>query len=109
MGSEEWIKHLKVGDKVVISTGSYSRRVTSVTKITPKGFINIESGQTFTQDGYQRGGDTWHRASLSEFTDEIALEFKKIKLISQCKEIQFGKLTIEQLEQILLISKEGED
>jgi len=108
MSSEEWIKNLKVGDKVVVATGSYGRRITTVTKITPKGFINIESGQQFTQDGHQRGGDTWHRAYLSELTDAVRLEFKKNSLVQKCKEINFEKLSIEQLEQILLISKEGE-
>jgi len=108
MEEKNWIQELKAGDKVVVSTGSYDKKITSVTKITPKGFINVESGQTFTSDGNQRGGDTWHRTYLSQLTDEVALGFKKQALVNRCKVIQFNKLTVEQLEKILSILKEGE-
>ena len=103
MDDKEWIKNLKAGDKVVIETNNYGKSITSVVKITPKGFINTESGKQFNPDGSQRGGSTWNYSSLSQLTDEVLLEFKKKRLVNKCKEIDFSKLSIDDLEQILNI------
>jgi len=103
MDDKEWIKELKVGDTVVVATNNYGNKITTVVKITPKGFINTESGKQFNPDGSQRGGGNWSYSSLCQLTDEVLLEFKKKRLIKQCKEIDFSKLSIDNLEQILNI------
>ena len=97
---KEWVKDLKVGDKAVVGS-TFRKSITTVTKITPKGFINTDSGHQFNIDGYQRGGGTWNRTSLLQLTDDLQLEFKKEKLVSQCKVIKFEELDIDQLEEIL--------
>jgi len=103
----EWIKNLKVGDEVVVTTGSYGKRISKVTKITPKGFINV-GHEYFNPNGSQRGGDTWHKSSLSQLTDEVMLEFKKKRLVGKCIDIKFTELTIEKLENILSIATKEE-
>lgn len=102
MINNDWLKELKVGDKVVVNN-RYRKILTTVIKITPKGFIKTENGFQFNSDGTQRSSNIWDSATLLQFTDEVMLEFKKNKLVNQCKEIKFSELTIEQLEQILLI------
>jgi len=102
MEGNDWIKDLKVGDKVVTSS-SYRKSISTVTTITPKGFIKTDSGHTFNANGGQRGGDTWHRTSLYQLTDKVVSEFKKVELIGKCNNIKFSELTIGQLEQILSI------
>ena len=99
---KEWVKGLKVGDKVVVGS-TYRKSITAVTKITPKGFINTDSGHQFNADGSQRGGDTWHRSYLQPLTDDILSEFKKDNLVGKCNNIKFKELTVGQLEQILVI------
>lgn len=102
MNGNEWIKELKVGDKVAI-TSRNGRSITTIAKITPTGIIKTEKGSQFNPDGFQRGGDGWGAYSLQQLTDEVKLEFKKNGLVRKCKEVDFSKLTIEQLEQILNI------
>jgi hypothetical protein len=101
---EDWIKDLKVGDKVVVESNNYGKAITSVEKITPKGFIKTKNGHQFNPDGSQRGGSSWTYSFLSQLTDEVLLKFKK-KLVNQCKEIDFSKLNIDDFEQILNISE----
>lgn len=104
MDNNDWIKELKEGDKVVISN-RHGKSITTVAKITPKGFIKTEKGFQFNQDGSQRGGDTWNSFYLRQLTEDVLLEFKKNGLMRKCKEIDFSKLSIEQFEQILEIVK----
>jgi len=106
MDDKKWIQDLKAGDKVVIYTNNYGKAITSVVKITPKGFINTESGKQFNPDGSQRGGSTWSYSSLCQLTDEVLLEFKKKRLVNKCKAIDFSKLSIDDLEKILNICGE---
>lgn len=106
MNENNWIQELKVGDKVVVETNNYGKVITTVTKITPKGYINTESGKQFNPNGSQRGGGNWSYSSLTQLTSEVLLEFKKKKLVSQCKEIRFEELSIDQLQQILFIRDE---
>jgi len=102
MNDKEWIKDLKEGDKVVVSS-RHGKSITVVTKITPKGFVKTDKYQ-FNQDGSQRGNsDRWNPFYLEQLTDEVLLEFKKNGLVRKCKEIKFSELSIEQIEQILSI------
>jgi len=102
MNENEWMKELRVGDKVVISNRN-GKSITTIVKITPTGIIKTEKGAQFNPDGFQRGGDTWSNYSLNQLTDELQLEFKKKGLVKKFKEIDFSKLSIEQLEQIISI------
>ena len=93
MSNKDWIKDLKVGDKVIIATNNYSNQITSVVKITPKGFINTQNGKQFYPNGSQVGGDS-RDFYLLQLTDELLIEFKKNGLVRKCKEIDFSKLEV---------------
>ena len=105
MNDREWIKELKVGDRVVTSS-RHGKSTTTVSRITSKGSIKTENGFSFNQDGSRKGSDTWNPISLLQLTDDLLLEFKKGKLVSQCKAIKFEELDTDQLQRILYIRGE---
>lgn len=97
----QWIKKLKVGDKVILSY--YNAKIAEVERITPTGRI-IVNGITFTSDGIEyrktkRWDDT--KLYLIEATQEaiqkvkddatIRLAIALIKEISRTEEITLDK------------------
>lgn len=66
MEYKEWLKNLKVGDKVIVSTWSWSStsyREAIVEKITPKGFIKVEGRLYYPNTGEERRGDSFCSSS----------------------------------------------
>ena len=97
----EWIKNLKVGDKVFVCWRMGSSLKT-VEKITPKGYIKV-GGSLYNTDGSERNSDVWSRCSLSEATPEAIKLFgeqltikRAMKLMQETKE-----LTLEQANKII--------
>jgi len=75
MDDKEWIKILKIGDKVATSEKFRERKmITTVTKITPDGIIKTTHGHQFNQMGEDViRGDVY----LHQLPDEILLELRK--------------------------------
>ncbi len=97
----EWIKNLKVGDKVFVCW-RMGRSLKTVEKITPKGYIKV-GGSLYNADGSERNSDIWSRCYLSEATPEAIRLFteqatikRAIKLMQETKEI-----TLEQASKII--------
>lgn len=63
----EWIKDLKPGDKVIVSS-RYSESIKTVDRVTPSGRIVI-GAITFNNDGGERGRDIWIAKMLREATE----------------------------------------
>lgn len=87
MDKQEWIKALKVGDKVAIR--SYQRwgvspyTVATINKITPTGRLKLDNGKEFNADGSLRGGGSWSITSnIEPITDEVLSVIRKHKLVS---------------------------
>lgn len=83
MFNDEWLKNLKVGDKVVVhyGTGGSMRAITTVEKITPKRVISVKGwSATFNEHGFERGkhdrANAFSRASLAEATPETMNEIR---------------------------------
>lgn len=77
MMNDEWIKDLKVGDKVYVRGGSFGgeqHTLTKVIKITPAGKIKIEGGNLF-KDGLHKC-DSWHWDVLEQYTSELEAKLK---------------------------------
>lgn len=88
----EFIKNLKVGDTVVVST-RFDMFVRKVDRITKAGNIGV-GGMLFNQSGIERNGDLWSKASLYEATPELLSKIRKdqtikaaIRLMRYTKEI----------------------
>ena len=116
---EGWLKDLKVGDQVVESS-RYAVSpgvVTTVSRITPSGFINTKSGNSYLPGGSERGASEYFFSSihLMQYTQELKnriglFNARKIKL-DRIKKFNFDALNLSELEQVVSIidssNKEG--
>lgn len=84
--------NLKVGDKVLLTNSHFSRtvqRITTVTKVTPKGNYRVEhSSYLFDCYGYAKGAGTWEgHSSIEPLTDELLQEFNNKCKLQKCKSL----------------------
>lgn len=97
----EWIKNLKVGDKVFVNW-RMGKSLRTVDKITPKGYIKV-GGSLYNTDGSERNSDVWSRCRLSEATpEEINLFAEKLtikKAMGLMRSIK--EITLEQANKII--------
>lgn len=72
----EQFENPKAGDKVFVHTNWGKRRLSTIEKITPKGFIKVD-GALFTKAGFQRGGGPWHFCNISPASPEEIETYEK--------------------------------
>lgn len=98
---KEWIKNLKVGDKVFVCW-RMGRSLRTVEKITPKGNIRV-GGTLFNSDGSERGGDVWSRSFLAEATLDAIKSFNEKLIIQKAKKLMAStkEITLEQANKII--------
>lgn len=81
-----WLRELKAGDKVFISS-RYRSAIKTIDKITLTGRIAIGNTK-YDSTGYEIGGDTWSRESLSEWNQEEEDDLlQKIKFEKMCNKL----------------------
>lgn len=97
----DWLKNLKVGDKVIVSwiTGC---AVKTVEKITPAGNIKV-GGIMFNSNGSERGGDAWSKSYLHEATPEVIEGIRNEAIIKKAIILmrKTSNITLEQAEKII--------
>lgn len=102
--------NFEVGDKVLLYN-QYRRKITTVKKITPKGFIKVD-GILFNSNGAERGGDIYRSYRIEPITDEREQELRREFFISntkkKLKEFDFNNITYEQACKITLLLNELE-
>lgn len=103
----EWLKSLKIGDKVLIRS-RIGYRTDIVEKITPTGQIKIKSSDYKFKNGEQLGRSKWDYGTyIEEWTVEkqtsIDNEKKRDYLAYKMKSMRFDELSLEQLETIAAI------
>lgn len=81
----DWVKNLKVGDKVILTTQFKEPRVVEVEKITPKGFVKVE-GMLFNENGCQRSS-SWYTSYIWEYTEEKEEELRKKAVVRQARDL----------------------
>jgi hypothetical protein len=100
--------NFKEGDKVLLYN-QYRRKITTVEKITPKGFVKVD-GILFNSNGTERGGDIYGLYHIEPITDEREQELRREFLISntkkRLKEFNFSNITYEQACKIALLLNE---
>jgi hypothetical protein len=97
----DWIKDIKVGDKVIVSHRFYEA-VAVVEKITPAG--NIKAGNTiFQPSGIERGGDKWNKAYLRKATPEQVERIVQKNIIAKAIKLmrETSNITVEQAKNII--------
>ena len=102
-----------IGDKVIrnydIGLPTSIGTVVNITK--KRRDVVVDYGnykETYSSDGWQRGGDIWTRSTIKLLTPEIQEEIRKINLIRKCRDTFEKKkdLTVDQAERILAILTE---
>lgn len=83
---KDWIKNLKVGDKVIVTTNLRGERISTVQGITPKGFVKVD-GMLFHQDGSQRT-TSWYYSRIEEYSEEKAEQMRQQRIIDEA----FGRM-----------------
>ncbi len=88
--NNEWLKNLKIGDRVLIESGSFSRsyQFKNIIKITPTQIIvgNDEYKERFRRmDGRRIGDSGYTRGCLVEQTPKLMSEIEIIKLQYKAK------------------------
>jgi hypothetical protein len=106
---EEWLKNLKVGDKVALN-GSYNNLLIRVVSRITKTLIILDTGGRFKRDtGYVVGGNIWSSALITPVTDEIISKIRTSNLKYKISRIDFETLSNDKLERILTIVNESEN
>lgn len=105
MNSKEFLKKLKPGDMVIVHTSRLfykSNEVTSVQKITPKGFIKVNNVLFNSDTGAARGD--WEQ-TLLEATPAAVQEIKERAYIKNAIEKihNINELTYKQAVEIMAI------
>lgn len=99
----DWIKDLKVGDKVIISN-VYATRIGVVEKITPAG--NIKANRVlFNPNGRERGGDIWACSHLRRATPEAIKKIEDQEIINKAIKLmrETKNITVEQAKNIIFL------
>lgn len=106
----EWIKNLKVGDMVIISS-TFGERIAKVDRITPAGNIGV-GDRLFLPNGLERGGNYYHRIHLREATPEAIKKVKIEQTISKAYQLMRNakNITFEQATEIIkILSPQGQE
>ena len=100
----EWIKNLKVGDEVIVTSNMCGEpRISKVEKITPKGFIKVD-GLLFDDNGSQRTS-SWYKSYIIECSEEEKEKMRKKQIISKAYGLMRNtkSITYEQAEDVIKI------
>jgi hypothetical protein len=109
----DWIKALKVGDKVIRHNYPHLPHVDAVTRITPSG-MPVVGNTMFNKDGTERGGETWHSEYIKPWTQEeedkyatMEADRRNLNFLDNCSNrgLFKNKLTVEQRKQVVDLLK----
>lgn len=99
MGYADFIKNLKVGDKVVV-VSRYRKDIKEVSAVN-KATIKVGSQLYNKSDGYLRGGGVYYTSHIEELTDKLAEEVElanaRETLTFRLTKISPKSLTLEQI------------
>lgn len=105
------LKDLVVGDDVLV-TGTYYRRIAKVDKVT-KTQIVVDNARFRRGSGWQCGGDSWNRKSISVPTEKEISDVKEENLrntlVYAISSVDFKRLSTDELKQVYNIVKGKEN
>lgn len=105
------LKDLVAGDDVLV-TGMYHRRIAKVGKVT-KTQIVVDNVRFRRDSGWQCGGDSWNRKSISVPTEKEISDVKEENLrrtlIYTISSFNFKRLSTDELKQVYNIVKGKEN
>ena len=103
--------NIKVGDKVIYNT-LCTKRIATVTKITPTGRIRIDcSSSQFDKYGSEMGPSIWNHSHISEYDEEKGKEIMDQQYINYAiklmREVHVKDITIDTAMKIIGILGKG--
>ena len=101
---EEWIKTLRVGDKVAVKRdvfGTISYYTETIKKITPKGQIRLNDDSLFKTNGVKQG--EYSQPCIVPYDQTIKDSFRKNKICGDLLRFKYVDLPLEKLEEIYKI------
>ena len=105
------LKDLVAGDDVLV-TGLYHRRIAKVGKVT-KTQIVVDNVRFRRDSGWQCGGDSWNRKSISVPTEKEISDVKEENLrntlVYAISSFDFKRLSTDELKQVYNIVKGKEN
>ena len=105
------LKDLVVGDEVLV-IGMHRRRIAKVDKVT-KTQIVVNNARFRRDSGWQCGGDSWNRKSISVPTEkeisDVEEENLRKALIYVISSSDFERLSTDELKQVYNIVKSKEN
>ena len=105
------LKDLIAGDEVLV-TGTFHRRIAKIDKVT-KTKIVIDNARFRRDSGWQCGGDSWNRESISVPTEKEISDIKEENLrktlVYTISSFNFERLSIDELKQVYNIIKGKEN
>lgn len=101
-----FLENLKRGDKVAIRS-RYGYSITKVMNVT-KTQIVTERSKYRMKDGTTIGGSIWDCERIEQLTPEIEVEIKREYLVRKIQKQRFEELSLQKLEKIYEIIKQGE-
>lgn len=105
------LKDLVAGDDVLV-TGMYHRHIAKINKVT-KTQIVVDNARFRRDSGWQYGGDSWSRKSISVPTEKEISEVKeenlRKNLIYTISSFDFKRLSTDELKQVYNIVKGKEN
>ena len=111
--SDEWIKNLKVGDKVYIDSSKFGETklsLTTVKKITPKGYVRTnDNNDSLFRNGLYRIDECarWYLVQWTqELEDKLKAEAHFNQLAHAINAIDARTLTPDQVQKIYNVIKE---
>ena len=101
------LKDLVAGDEVLV-TGTFHRRIAKIDKVT-KTQIVIDNARFRRDSGWQCGGDSWNRKSISVPTEKEISDVKeenlRKELLYAISSFDFKRLSTDELKQVYNIVK----
>ena len=105
------LKDLVAGDEVLV-TGTFHRRIAKIDKVT-KTQIVIDNARFRRDSGWQCGGDSWNRKSISVPTEneisDVKEENLRKELLYAISSFDFERLSTKDLKQVYNIIKGKEN
>ena len=101
MITEKEYESIKVGDLIFVH-GGFGKCLSGIDKITPKGFIRV--GEVlYDKHGYQKGGDIWHKTSLSIAAPDEVKKYREALFVRDVR-VKLAKLTANDISYEMAVS-----
>lgn len=103
-----WLASLQIGSEVCCHRGFGVPIIDKVSEITPSGRIKV-GRMIFNPDGWQRGGDRWHRCFLMPVTTDSRQKAQRERVARLLLRVKSDKIPASLLNEVESVLKKAAD